>query len=71
MSPPADWIPLMQKTFFELITAENKNGATVLFSSHILSEVQRLCDRVAIIKEGRNHQRAEHRWGLARRPTKK
>lgn len=51
--PTSGLDPLMQKTFFELIRDENKNGATVLFSSHILSEVQRLCDRVAIIKEGR------------------
>jgi ABC-2 type transport system ATP-binding protein len=45
--------PLMQQTFFDLIREENKRGATILFSSHILSEVQKLCDRVAIIKEGR------------------
>jgi ABC-2 type transport system ATP-binding protein len=45
--------PLMQKIFFELIQKENKRGATVLFSSHILSEVQKICDRVAIIKEGK------------------
>ena len=45
--------PLMQQTFFELLREENKRGATILFSSHILSEVQKLCDRVAIIKEGR------------------
>ncbi|RJQ31728.1 MAG: ABC transporter ATP-binding protein [Actinobacteria bacterium] len=45
--------PLMQKTFFNLVRQENKNGATVLFSSHILGEVQKLCDRVAIIKEGK------------------
>ncbi|MPN44780.1 hypothetical protein SDC9_192345 [bioreactor metagenome] len=51
--PTSGLDPLMQKTFFELIRRENKNGATVLFSSHILSEVQRLCDRVAIIKDGR------------------
>lgn len=43
----------MQKTFFELIRRENANGVTVLLSSHILSEVQKLCSRVAIIKEGR------------------
>ncbi len=43
----------MQKTFFELIRQENQNGATVLLSSHILPEVQKLCSRVAIIKEGR------------------
>lgn len=45
--------PLMQQTFFDLLRAENKRGATILFSSHILSEVQKMCDRVAIIKEGR------------------
>ena len=51
--PTSGLDPLMQKTFFELIQAENKRGATVLFSSHILSEVQKICDRVAIIKEGK------------------
>jgi ABC-2 type transport system ATP-binding protein len=45
--------PLMQQTFFELIKEENSRGATVLMSSHILNEVQRICGRVAIIKEGR------------------
>lgn len=44
--------PLMQQKFFNIIEEERKNGATVLFSSHILSEVQRICDRVAIIKDG-------------------
>jgi ABC-2 type transport system ATP-binding protein len=43
---------LMQQKFFELLQEENKKGATILFSSHILSEVQKLCNRVAIIKEG-------------------
>ncbi len=45
--------PLMQQTFFDLLRQENKHGVTILFSSHILSEVQKLCDRVAIIKDGR------------------
>ncbi|NTW61704.1 ABC transporter ATP-binding protein [Candidatus Saccharibacteria bacterium] len=45
--------PLMQQRFFDLLREENKKGATILFSSHILSEVQRLCDRVAIIKDGK------------------
>lgn len=44
--------PLIQQKFFDLLREENKKGATILFSSHILSEVQRLCDRVAIIKDG-------------------
>lgn len=45
--------PLMQQKFFDLLQEENKKGAAILLSSHILSEVQRLCSRVAIIKEGR------------------
>ena len=44
--------PLMQQRFFDLLRQENKKGATILFSSHILSEVQKLCHRVAIIKDG-------------------
>lgn len=44
--------PLMQSVFFELMEEENRKGATVFFSSHILSEVQKMCDRVALIKEG-------------------
>lgn len=45
--------PLIQQKFFGLIREENKRGATVLFSSHILGEVQRLCSRVGIIKDGK------------------
>jgi ABC-2 type transport system ATP-binding protein len=51
--PTSGLDPLMQQKFFELLEEENKKGATILFSSHILSEVQRLCNRVAIIKEGK------------------
>lgn len=51
--PTSGLDPLMQQKFFDLLAMENKKGATILFSSHILSEVQRLCNRVAIIKEGR------------------
>lgn len=51
--PTSGLDPLMQQKFFELIKDENKKGATVFFSSHILSEVQRMCSRVAFIKEGR------------------
>ncbi|MHC1787589.1 MAG: ABC transporter ATP-binding protein [Christensenellales bacterium] len=50
--PTSGLDPLMQKTFFELILEENRLGASVLMSSHILPEVQKLCTRVAIIKEG-------------------
>lgn len=45
--------PLMQQRFFDLLKSENKKGATILFSSHILSEVQKICNRVAIIKSGK------------------
>lgn len=51
--PTSGLDPLMQQKFFDLLQQENKKGTTVLFSSHILSEVQKLCSRVAIIKEGR------------------
>jgi len=51
--PTSGLDPLMQQKFFELLQEEEKKGATILFSSHILSEVQRLCSRVAIIKEGK------------------
>lgn len=44
--------PLMQQKFFDIIKDENKKGVTVFFSSHILSEVQQLCNRVAIIRKG-------------------
>lgn len=51
--PTAGLDPLMQRKFFDLIRAENARGVTVFFSSHILGEVQRLCTRVGIIREGR------------------
>ncbi len=50
--PTSGLDPLMQQKFFNLIREENKRGATVFFSSHILGEVQKMCNRVAIIKEG-------------------
>jgi len=50
--PTAGLDPLMQQKFFNLIREEHQRGATVFFSSHILGEVQRMCNRVAIIKEG-------------------
>jgi ABC-2 type transport system ATP-binding protein len=45
--------PLVQAKFFDLLRAENRKGMTIFFSSHILSEIQMLCKRVAIIKEGK------------------
>ena len=51
--PTSGLDPLMQSVFFELLRSENKKGMTIFFSSHILGEVQMLCKRVAIIKEGK------------------
>lgn len=51
--PTSGLDPLMQQKFFELLKEENKKGSTILFSSHVLSEVQKMCERVAIIKEGK------------------
>ncbi len=45
--------PLMQKKLFEILVEENKKGTTIFFSSHNLTEVQRFCHRVAIIREGK------------------
>jgi len=45
--------PLIQSRLFGLLIEENKRGVTVFFSSHILSEVQALCRRVSIVKDGR------------------
>ncbi len=50
--PTSGLDPLMQQRFFDLILEENKKGATVLFSSHILNEVQKLSHRVGIVKDG-------------------
>ena len=45
--------PLMQNRFFELLERQNKKGVTIFFSSHVLSEIQRMCDRAAIIRDGK------------------
>jgi ABC-2 type transport system ATP-binding protein len=45
--------PLNQQTFYEMVTDAHAAGATVFLSSHILPEVEHLCQRVGIIREGR------------------
>jgi ABC-2 type transport system ATP-binding protein len=50
--PTSGFDPLVQEQFAELIIAFKNAGGTVFMSSHILSEVQQLCDRVAFIKDG-------------------
>ena len=51
--PTAGLDPLMEAMFRECIAEERKKGRTVLLSSHILAEVETLCDRVSIIRSGR------------------
>jgi ABC-2 type transport system ATP-binding protein len=51
--PTSGLDPLMEAVFRECINEERDNGRTVLLSSHILAEVEALCDRVSIIRDGR------------------
>jgi ABC-2 type transport system ATP-binding protein len=51
--PTSGLDPLMQNKFFDLLEQRNAAGTTLFFSSHILSEVQRMCHRAAIIREGK------------------
>jgi ABC-2 type transport system ATP-binding protein len=51
--PTSGLDPLVQRAFYTLVREARAEGRTVFLSSHILSEVERTCDRVAIIKEGR------------------
>jgi ABC-2 type transport system ATP-binding protein len=51
--PTSGLDPLMEQVFNECVAEHMTRGATVLLSSHILSEVERLADRVTIIREGR------------------
>jgi ABC-2 type transport system ATP-binding protein len=51
--PTSGLDPLMEEVFAECVAERKTDGTTVLLSSHILSEVERLADRVTIIREGR------------------
>lgn len=50
--PTAGLDPLMQEEFFDLLREAKKRGAAIFLSSHNLTEVQKICDRVGIIREG-------------------
>ena len=51
--PTSGLDPLMQGRFVELVLAEKAKGRTILLSSHLFEEVERTCDRTAIIRQGR------------------
>lgn len=51
--PTSGLDPLMQNRFIELIAEEKAKGKTILISSHIFEEVERTCDRIGIIKQGK------------------
>lgn len=50
--PTSGLDPIMQNVFFEVLREEKAKGTTCLYSTHILSEVSKICDRVGIIKDG-------------------
>src|SRR5262245_23799581 len=51
--PTSGLDPLVQETFYELVGEATERGGTVFLSSHVLSEVQHMADRVGLIREGR------------------
>jgi ABC-2 type transport system ATP-binding protein len=51
--PTSGLDPLMQRAFFELLRERHAQGATIFLSSHVLSEIQRHCNRAAIIRKGK------------------
>lgn len=51
--PTSGLDPLMQSRFVDLIASEKKRGKTILLSSHMFEEVERTCDRIGIIRNGR------------------
>ena len=51
--PTSGLDPLMQREFYNILKERTEEGATAFLSSHILSEIQRYCNRAAIIREGR------------------
>lgn len=51
--PTSGLDPIMQEKFYKLVNDNKQRGATIFISSHILGEVQRICDRVSIIREGK------------------
>lgn len=51
--PTSGLDPIMQNAFHDLLLKEKEKGTTILYSSHVLSEVSNICDRVGFIKDGK------------------
>ena len=51
--PTSGLDPLIQNHLFDILNEENEKGTTIFFSSHVLSDVEKFCHRVAFIKDGR------------------
>ena len=51
--PTSGLDPIMQNKFYDLLKEEKKKGTTIFYSTHILGEVSKICDRVGVIKEGK------------------
>lgn len=51
--PTSGLDPIMQNLFYELLKEEKEKGNTIFYSTHILNEVSKICDRVGIIKDGK------------------
>jgi len=53
LDEPTDGLdPLMQESFYALLADVKRGGATIFMSSHVLSEVERVCDRIALLRKG-------------------
>ena len=51
--PTSGLDPIMQSVFHDILMKEKNRGATILYSSHVLSEVSSICDKVGFIKDGK------------------
>jgi len=50
--PTSGLDPIMQNVFYELLLEEKNKGTTILYSTHVLSELTKICDKIGIIKDG-------------------
>ena len=59
--PTSGLDPLMQNRFIELVEQEKMNGKTIILSSHIFDEVEKTCDRIGMIRNGKLHSGSHSR----------